>query len=412
MSQIRPFKGYRPNPELAERIAAPPYDVLNVKEGKALAGDNPLSFLHVEKPEIDFPGEVDTHSELVNQKAGENFQKLITTGALIRDSSPCFYIYQQTMGTHTQCGIMLGASVAEYEQGIIKKHEFTRKDKEDERAYHVDTINANTGPVMLTYRADRNIDKLVDKIRDSKKPEYDFTADDGIKHVMWVVSKPEDVSAIQKSFLTVPAMYIADGHHRSAAAFRVKETRQAKNSKPSGEEPYHFFLGVAFPDNQLKIMGYYRVVKDLNNLSPAELLQKIAQKYDVSETHNPEPRQMHCFSMYLDGRWYNLSAQKGTFPADDPIESLDVAILQKNLLEPILNLFDIRTNKRIDFVGGIRGTQELEKRCKEDCRVAFALYPTSVPQLMKVADANEVMPPKSTWFEPKLRSGMVVRSLE
>jgi uncharacterized protein (DUF1015 family) len=207
-------------------------------------------------------------------------------------------------------------------------------------------------------------------------------------------------------------MYIADGHHRSAAAFRVKETRQAKNPKPSGEEPYHYFLGVAFPDNQLKIMGYYRVVKDLNNLSPAELLQKIAQKYDVSETHNPEPRQMHCFSMYLDGRWYNLSAQKGTFPADDPIESLDVSILQKNLLEPILNLFDIRTNKRIDFVGGIRGTQELEKRCKEDCRVAFALYPTSVPQLMKVADANEVMPPKSTWFEPKLRSGMVVRSLE
>ena len=412
MSQIRPFKGYRPDPELAERIAAPPYDVLNVKEGKALAGDNPLSFLHVEKPEIDFPGEVDTHSELVNKKAVDNFQKLIKTRAMIRDSSPCFYIYQQTMGTHTQRGIMLGASVAEYEQGIIKKHEFTRKDKEDERAYHVDTINANTGPVMLTYRADCNIDKLVDKIRDSKKPEYDFTADDGIKHVMWVVSKPEDVSAIQKSFLTVPAMYIADGHHRSAAAFRVKETRQAKNPKPSGEEPYHYFLGVAFPDNQLKIMGYYRVVKDLNNLSPAELLQKIAQKYDVSETHNPEPRQMHCFSMYLDGRWYNLSAQKGTFPADDPIESLDVSILQKNLLEPILNLFDIRTNKRIDFVGGIRGTQELEKRCKEDCKVAFALYPTSVPQLMKVADANEVMPPKSTWFEPKLRSGMVVRSLE
>jgi uncharacterized protein (DUF1015 family) len=307
---------------------------------------------------------------------------------------------------------MIGASVEEYDNGLIKKHEFTRPDKEDDRAHHVDVLNANTGPVMLCYPASSEIDAHLDSICSSTEPAYSFTASDGIKHVIWVVSNQEDVEKITNNFKNVEAMYVADGHHRSAAAFRVRNARQEKNPGHTGNELYNYFLAVTFPDNQLQILGYYRAVKDLNDLSPEEFLDKLSVDFDVSETIDPEPKQARHFTMYLDDKWYSLTAKEGTFPADDPVESLDVAILQKNVLEKILNLYDIRTNTRIDFIGGIRGTKELVKRCNEDMRVAFALYPTSVSQLMKVADSGEVMPPKSTWFEPKLRSGMVTRSLE
>jgi len=336
MADIQPFKGLRPKPELVQKVACPPYDVLNLQEARELAKDNPLSFLHVVKAEIDFGPDIDAHSERVYKKGAENLQKFLRDGILIQDASPCFYIYQITMGNHTQLGLMLGASVDEYEKGLIKKHEFTRRDKEDDRARHVDILNANTGPVMLSYHAKGEIDKHLETICGTSKPVYGFTAEDGVRHVLWVVSEPKDIERIQKNFLNVELMYIAD---------------------------------------------------------------------------DPLPRKPRHFTMFLDGKWYALIAKEDSFPADDPVLSLDVSILQKNVLESILDLYDIRTNDRIDFIGGIRGTKELEKRCSQDMRIAFALYPTSIGQLMSVSDSGEVMPPKSTWFEPKLRSGMVIRSL-
>ncbi len=411
MADIQPFKGLRPKPELVQKVASPPYDVLNSQEARELAKDNPLSFLHVVKSEIDFSPETDTHSEEVYQKGAENLHNFLRDGILIQDDSPSFYIYQITMGNHTQRGLMVGASVDEVENGLIKKHEFTRRDKEDDRAHHVDVLNANAGPVMLSYHANAEIDKHLETICQSSEPVYDFTAEDGIRHVMWVVSDPNDVERIQKNFLSVEAMYIADGHHRSAAALRVRNSRKEKNPNHTGNEPYNHFLTVAFPDNQLQILGYYRAVKDIADLTPGEFIAKLEEFFDVAETNDPLPKKPHHFTMFLDGIWYNLLAKEGSFPADDAVGSLDVSILQKNVLESILDLYDIRTNDRIDFIGGIRGTQELEKRCNQDMRVAFALYPTGINQLMSVSDCGEVMPPKSTWFEPKLRSGMVTRRL-
>ena len=411
MSDIRPFKGIRPKLELVQEVASPPYDVLNSKEAKELAKDNSYSYLRVVKAEINFDTDIDSHSEEVYQKSAEVLQSFIRDGVLIQDETPCFYIYEITMGNHTQRGLMLGASVDEYEKGLIKKHEFTRPDKEDDRAHHVDVLNANTGPVMISYHANSEVDAHLETICTSTEPTYSFTAEDGIKHVMWVVSNPEDVERIQKNFQNVEAMYVADGHHRSAAAFRVRNARREKNPDHTGDEPYNHFLAVAFPDNQLQILGYFRAVKDIADLTPGDFINKLGDYFDVSEVTDPMPTKPTHFTMFLDGKWYNLLAKEDSFPADDPVLSLDVSILQKNLLEPVLDLFDIRTNERIDFIGGIRGTKELEKRCNEDMRVAFALYPTSIGQLMSVADSGEVMPPKSTWFEPKLRSGMVTRSL-
>ena len=411
MSDIRPFKGIRPKPELVQKVASPPYDVLNSKEAKELVKDNPYSYLRIVKAEINFDTDIDSHSEEVYQKSAEVLQSFIKDGVLIQDETPCFYIYEITMGDHTQRGLMFGASIDEYEKGLIKKHEFTKPDKEDDRAHHVDVLNANTGPVMLSYHANSEADTHLDAICTSTEPTYSFTADDGIKHVMWVVSNPSDVQSIQKNFQNVAALYVADGHHRSAAAFRVRNARRDKNPSHSGNELYNYFLAVAFPDNQQQILGYYRAVKDIADLSSEDFINKLKDAFDVSEATDPMPTKPTHFTMFLDGKWYNLFAKEGSFPADDPVLSLDVSILQKNLLEPVLNLFDIRTNDRIDFIGGIRGTKELEKRCNEDMRVAFAIYPTSISQLMSVADSGEVMPPKSTWFEPKLRSGMVTRSL-
>jgi len=411
MADIRPFQGLRPKPELVQKVASPPYDVLNSQEARELAKDNPMSFLHVVKAEIDFGPDIDTHSDQVYKKGAENLQKFLRDGILIQDASPCFYIYQITMGSHTQLGLMLGASIDEYEKGFIKKHELTRRDKEDDRAHHVDILNANSGPVMLSYHANEEVDKHLETICSTSEPVYDFTAEDGIRHVLWVVSDPKDTERIQRNFLNVEAMYIADGHHRSAAAYRVRNIRKEQNPNHTGDEPYNHFLAVAFPDNQLQILGYHRAVKDLADIEPGEFIDKLTEYFDVSKTDDPLPQKARHFTMFLDGKWYGLVAKENSFPADDPVLSLDVSILQKNILESILDLYDIRTNDRIDFIGGIRGTKELEKRCNQDMRIAFALYPTSIGQLMSVSDSGKVMPPKSTWFEPKLRSGMVTRSL-
>ncbi len=411
MSDIQPFKGIRPTPEMVQKVASPPYDVLNSSEAKHLASQNPYSYLRVVKAEVNFDDPIDTHSEEVYKKGAEVLQNFIRDGVLVQDESPSFYIYEITMGGHSQRGLMFGASLDEYENGLIKKHEFTRPDKEDDRAHHVSVLNANTGPVMLSYHAEKSIDEHFEILCSSNRPAYDFTADDGIRHVMWVVSNPGDVEQIQANFRNIEAMYIADGHHRSAAAFRVRKEKKEQNPTHSGDKPYNYFLAVAFPDNQQKILGYFRTVKDLAGLSTQEFMEKISLDFDVSETSDPEPKKSHHFTMYLDGRWYSLTARKGSFPEGDPVLSLDASIIQKNLLEPVLKIGDIRTDERIDFIGGIRGTRELEKRCGEDMRVAFALYPTSVKELMKVADSGKVMPPKSTWFEPKLRSGIVTRPL-
>ncbi len=412
MSKIQPFKGLRPKVDLVQRVASPPYDVLTSQEAREMAKDNPLSFLHVVKAEIDLNPETDPHSQEVYKKGTENLKKFINKGIFIQDEFPCFYIYQLIMGDHRQRGLVLGASIDEYEKGLIKKHEFTRRDKEDDRARHVNMLNANTGPVMMSYKATGKIDKIIDGICSFCEPAYNFVAENAVEHVLWVVSKPDDIETIEKFFKGVNALYITDGHHRSAAALRVRDIRRKQNPNHKGNEAYNYFLAVVFPDNQLKIMGYNRAVKDLGGLSFESFIDKVRESFNISETDNLLPPRPHHFTMFLKGKWYSLVAKEGTYPADDPVLGLDVSILQNNLLEPILEIQDVRTNNRIDFIGGIRGTKELEKRCSEDMEVAFALYPTSIEQLMIVADKGQVMPPKSTWFEPKLRSGIVIRGLE
>jgi uncharacterized protein (DUF1015 family) len=416
MSDIRPFRGYVPNVELAEKVASPPYDVLSSDEAREMTKDNPHSFLHVVKPEIDLPKEVDIHDEKVYLKGAENLKKLIENRNIVRSETPCFYVYRQKMGNIIQTGLVAGASVEEYNKNLIKKHEFTRKDKEDDRVKHVDTVNANTGPVFLTYPHRDDIDAVIAKIT-AKEPYVDFIADDGIGHTLWIVDDSEKCEKIQKMFSDIPALYVADGHHRSAAASRVYGMRKPNNPNHTGEEAYNHFLSVIFPDNQLYVMDYNRALKDLNGLTSEELMDKVEEIFEVTEldVSNAEEAKS-CkrteFAMYLDGKWYKLNVKKGIVPENDPVKSLDVAILQDNILGPVLGIDDPRTNNRIDFIGGIRGLKELERRCALDCKVAFGLYPTGMDQLMAIADAGEVMPPKSTWFEPKLRSGMVVRTLD
>jgi uncharacterized protein (DUF1015 family) len=412
MSDVRPFRGLRPRPDLVHKVAAPPYDVLNSEEARVMAGDNPLSYLHVSKAEIDFPPGTDSHSDEVYRKAAENQESLVERGVLFYDELPSFYVYKLTMLGKSQTGFAIGASVDEYENGLIKKHELTRRDKEDDRARHVDILNANTGPVLLTYRATPRLDAIITEVTGSFEPVYDFVAPDGIGHTLWAVSDPDLVATIVEAFREVPAMYVADGHHRSAAAFRVRNLRRDKNRRHTGKELYNHFLAVTFPDNQLRIMGYHRVVKDLNGRTPAKFLEEIARAFEVSPAASPEPPGLHQYTMFLDGKWYLIEARPGTWSQSDPVECLDCSILQRNLLDPVLGVKDPRTDKRIDFVGGIRGTGELERRCKTDMAVAFALAPVSVGQLMAIADSGAIMPPKSTWFEPKLRDAIVVRGLD
>lgn len=415
MSQLKPFRAHRPRPELAAQVASVPYDVVNTQEAAELAKGNPHSFLHVGRPEIDLPADTDIHADAVYAKGVSNLMRMIEGGTLFQENAPCLYVYQQRMGDHVQAGLVGLCSVQEYETGAIKRHEFTRKDKEDDRTRHLTEQNANAEPVFLTYKAVPYIDHIVNDIR-KQVPVYDVVTPDGIGHTVWVVSGETVVYELVNLFNGVPALYIADGHHRTAAAIRYGQARRAeakaKGLALDGDEPWESFMAVVFPHDQLKIMDYNRVVKDLNGLSPEAFLAKVGEKFEVAPAAHRAPQAPTTFGMYLGGTWYELKARPGTFPAGDPVRGLDVSILQENLLNPILGIDDPRTNTRIDFVGGIRGMDELERRVKEGCAVAFSVHPTSLEQLMSVADAGEVMPPKSTWFEPKLRSGLLVRMYE
>ena len=414
MADVRPFRGVRPLANLAEKVAAPPYDVLSSNEARILAKNNPYTFLHINKPEIDLPPNVDLYDPRVYQKGAENLQRFLKEGIIVQDPAPYYYVYQQIMGDHKQVGVVACASVEEYEKDLIKKHEYTRPDKEDDRVRHIDAQNAQVGPVFLTYPAQEEIDTIVASVIEGK-PVYDFAADDGVQHTFWIVDNPKTITQLRNAFAKLPALYVADGHHRSAGAMRVKQMRQKANPNHTGEEEYNFFLSVLFPHNQMQILDYNRVVKDLNGLSDSEFMEKVAKRFELTpmgENLRYKPEKPHTFSMFFGGKWYKLEALPATFDEKDPVKRLDVSILQENLLGPILGITDPRKDKRIDFIGGIRGLAALEKRVKEGWAVAFAFYPTSIEDLMAIADAGQVMPPKSTWFEPKLRTGLVIHLLD
>jgi len=412
MARVEPFKAWRPREEISPQVASPPYDVLSSAEAREMVADNPLSFLHVVKPEIDLDPDTEIYSDAVYAKGAENLRRMIGDGALVREEEPALYLYRQRMGDHVQTGLVAGASVDEYEADLIKKHEHTRPVKEDDRTRHVDALNANTGPVFLTYRAVPEIDALVERLT-AAEPTYDFVAPDGIQHVLWVVGQPDDRDALVAAFSRVPELYVADGHHRSAAGTRIRALRRDANPSHTGEEPYNFFLSVIFPDNQMMILDYNRVVKDLCGHDIAAFHEKTGELFEIERVTDGRPDKTGTFGMYLDGAWYRLRAKPEAIPTEDPVNSLDVALLQNNLLAPVLGIGDPRSDERVDFVGGIRGLGELEQRVDSgDWAVAFALFPTSIDQLFAVADAGLVMPPKSTWFEPKLRSGLIVRPLD
>ena len=413
MATLRPFRGFRPVPALAKDVAARPYDVLNSDEARSEAQGNSISFLHVGKPEIDLPPGINLYDDAVYQKGKDNLGALISDGVLLEDKIPSFYLYAQHMGKHVQYGLVGCASVHEYMNDTIKKHELTRRDKEDDRTKHVKVTNAHSGPIFLTYRANPQIDGIVDAVR-SGNPTVDFVANDGIGHQLWVIQDEATVNAIEAAFATVPYLYVADGHHRSAAAARVGKERADANPNHNGSEEYNFFLAVLFPHNQLRIMDYNRVVKDLNGHLPDAFLLRIGEKFTVTKAvGDGRPAMKGEVGMYVNHVWYTLAAHPDLLRNTDPVEVLDVSLLQKHLLTPVLGIDDPRTNKRIDFVGGIRGLKELEKRVDSgEMAVAFAMYPTSLDELMAIADAGKIMPPKSTWFEPKLRDGMVVHFLD
>lgn len=408
MAIVRPFKGLRPPKDIAAKVASFPYDVINSDEARELAKGNPQSFLHINKPEIDLDPGIDLYDQRVYDQAVANFRMFQEKNWLTRDPEACFYIYKQVMNGRAQIGLMCCCSAQEYWDGKIKRHEFTRKDKEEDRLKHVDLTNCNAGPVFLTYPARDSINALVDQIV-KNAPEVDFTSEDGIQHVLWVVRDTKWADSITKEFARIPALYVADGHHRTQAAARVAKVRSEKNPNHTGNEEYNFFMSVIFPHNHLMIMDYNRAVHDLNGLDEAGFIKKVEEKFTVEKQDYKKPTAANTFGMYLKGTWYKLTAKQGTFDANDPVKSLDVSIMQDNLLNPILGIGDPRTDKRIDFIGGIRGVAELEKIVNSGkFAVAFAMFPTSIEQLMRIADSGEVMPPKSTWFEPKLRSGMVV----
>lgn len=409
MPEIKPFKGLRPQKQFAKKVAAPPYDVLNSEEARKLAKDKPYNFLHVSKPEIDLPPELDIYDKKVYAKGKENLKKFIGNGILIQEDKPSFYIYRQIMGDHTQTGIVACASVQDYDNKKIKIHEHTREVKEKDRTKHVDTLNANTGPVFLTYHAQETINNIVENIKEDNAPLFDLTSDDGIKHTIWKLDDTELIEKLQKQFAQLDKLYISDGHHRSASAANVQKIRKQNNPHHTGDEEYNYFLTVIFPDVQMNIMDYNRVVQDLHGLNKDEFLQAVKNVFVTEkQTKQYKPQNKHQFSMYLDGEWYRLTAKTNSFPGADEVKSLDVSILHDNLMEPVLGISNPRKDKRISFVGGIRGLKELEKLVDSgDFKVAFALYPTSIQDLIQVADADKVMPPKSTWFEPKLRSGLI-----
>ncbi len=414
MAKVKPFKGIRPPKELIEKVASRPYDVLNSEEARAEAGDNEMSLYHIIKPEIDFVPGTDEHDDRVYDKAVENFRKFRDNGWLIQDPDEHYYIYAQTMDGRTQYGIVLAANVNDYVNGVIKKHELTRRDKEDDRMRHVKVNNANIEPVFLAFPDNVALQQIIDKVS-AGTPEYDFTSDDGFGHHFWVVSDPADEAVITAEFTAMPHLYIADGHHRSAAAARVGLEKAAADASHTGDEEYNFFMAVAFPASHLRIIDYNRVVRDLNGLTPAEFLKALEKDFIVEDKGMEiyRPAALHNFSLYLDGRWYSLTAREGRYNDADPIGVLDVTISSDLILRDILGITDLRTDRRIDFVGGIRGLGELKARVDSgEMAVALALYPVSMKQLMDIADSGNIMPPKTTWFEPKLRSGLVIHSLD
>lgn len=407
MAIIKPFRGFRPSKK-AELVASPPYDVLNSKEAREMAKGNPLSFLHIVKPEIDLPENVDLYDAQVYAKGRENLDKFIAHGTLMQDRKPCLYIYAQTMNGRTQYGLVAAVSAEEYDKGLIRKHELTRKDKEEDRTRHIETLGATTGPAFLTYPDRKDLDDKIASLT-AAPAVYHFTTSDGITHDFWVIHEDKDIEFISAIFRDIPVLYIADGHHRSASAANVARRKKAENAYHTGQESYNYFLAVIFPAGQLYVMDYNRLVKDLNSLSEKEFFAKLAEKFDIEPSGKAKPENRHEFGMYLSGKWYTLRAKQGIFDEHDPVDALDVSILQKHVLAPILGIGDPRTDKRINFVGGIRGLKELEKEVNcGDYKMAFSMYPTSIEELIKVADANLIMPPKSTWFEPKLRSGLII----
>ena len=408
MAIIRPFRALRPRPEQADQVASVPYDVVNTEEARELAAGNPLSFLHVSRPEIDLAPDVDIHSDPVYEKAGENFRKLIAGAPLERENEEAIYLYRQIMGDHQQIGVVASSSIDEYDSDVIRKHERTRRDKEDDRTRHMLMLRAQTGPVFLTYRARPEIDALVRGIITSA-PLFDFTAGDGIRHTVWRVP---NASSFVQAFASVPNLYIADGHHRAASASRARAELKAQNASHTGDEEYNFFLTVIFPDNQLRILPYNRVVKDLNGLSREAFLSRVRERFEVTNSANPSPQTTQSWSMYLDGDWYGLVPKTGESLPEGIVDSLDVSVLQDRLLDPVLGIKDVRTDKRIDFIGGMRGTGELERLVDQGkAAVAFSLHPTTLNDLLNVSDAGEIMPPKSTWFEPKLRDGLLIHEI-
>jgi uncharacterized protein (DUF1015 family) len=399
MATIKPFAALRPKPELADRICELPYDVMSSEEARHIASGNPLSFLRVSKPEIDLPPGTDLHSPEVYAKGRENFQRLIAQGALRQDAKPNFYLYRQIMGGHSQIGLVAAASCEEYLQDIIKKHEFTRPDKEDDRVRHIESLDSQTGPVFLTYRAVPSLDAFVAR-KTAEQPDVDLTAPDGVRHTSWTVADAEGIKLIESEFAKIQFLYIADGHHRSAAAARVYQSRKGAGQSAS-------FLSVIFPHNQMQILPYNRVVKDLNGFTPEQVLQKLDGIFVIKPDGSPSPPRKHELGLFLAGKWHTLSVRPHFAATSDPIEKLDVTLLQKYVLAPIFGIDDPRTSKRVNFVGGIRGTLELEKLVNGgEYACAFSMFPTSIEDLMTIADAGGIMPPKSTWFEPKLRDAM------
>ncbi len=413
MAIFKPFRAVRPLDEFASQVAALPYDVMNSKEAAEMVKGKPYSFLHVDKAEIDLPEGTDLYSETVYLKAKENLEKLEKDGICKQDEECRFYIYRQVMNGRAQTGLVGCVSIDDYINNIIKKHELTRADKEADRINHVDYCDANTGPIFLAYRPNSRIATLISDWQKNNAPVYDFVTDDGIGNTVWVIDDENVTKEISSLFGGVDYLYIADGHHRAASAVRVGLKRREANPDFSGNEEFNFFLAVLFSCDELEIMDYNRVIKDLNGYSAEEFMKKVSEKFDIELYGNNayKPEKLHSFGMLLGGKWYTLSAKEGSFNADDPVEALDVSILQNNLISPILGIDDPRTDKRIDFVGGIRGLSELERRASDDMCLAFSMYPTSLEELMAIADAGKIMPPKSTWFEPKLLSGLFIHKL-
>ncbi|MGI6585873.1 MAG: DUF1015 domain-containing protein [Lutisporaceae bacterium] len=414
MATVKAFRAIRPVPELAGKVAALPYDVMDSHEAREMVKGNPYSFLHVDKAEVDLDPSVDIYDKRVYEKARDNLRRMIRDGVFLQDEKNCLYIYKQVMKGRVQTGLVGCTSIDDYLNDIIKKHELTRADKEQDRINHVDYCNTNTGPIFLTYRSTKEINEIVDSWMANHEPVYDFISEDGIGHTVWIIDEDEAINRLEVQFEAVDYLYIADGHHRSASAVKVGLKRRESFPDYKGDEEFNFFLSVLFPDDQLCIMDYNRVVKDLNGNSPKEFLEKVGEKFDI-EVYKGEgqfkPTLRHTFGMYMDGKWYKLTAKEGTYNEKDPVDRLDVSIIQNNLLGPVLGIKDPRTDGRIDFIGGIRGLGELEKRVNEGMKVAFSMYPTTIEDLMSIAEAGKIMPPKSTWFEPKLRSGLFIHEL-